>query len=87
MSRPFLSGNAISFLMRRHAVTIRELHQRMALTMRRVREVRGRGVLDRTVARHWIEAITGHDPGAHTQAYCDAIERVLQGRRTGKPRS
>ncbi len=33
MSRPLLSGNAISFLMRRHAVTIRELHQKMAVAI------------------------------------------------------
>jgi len=87
MTKPLLSGNAIRFLMRRHAVTIRALHQKMDVTMSRVREVRGRGVSDRTVARDWIEAITGHDPGEHTAVYCASIERLLQSGRRGRPRS
>lgn len=58
-----LDGFEISRLMRAHNVTIRGLSERMGITQKRIREVRGSGLDNRNAARDWIEAITGKDPG------------------------
>lgn len=49
--------------MRVHRVKIRELSQRMGITMKRIREVRDAGLTDPLSIRDWIEAVTGTDPG------------------------
>jgi len=59
----YLSGPTLCHLMRRHHVTIRTLAQRLGVPMTRVRIRRQQGIADRHVARDWIEAITGQDPG------------------------
>lgn len=50
--------------MRVHKVTIRELRNRMGITMNRIREVREDGLQDRDTIRDWLQAILGEDPGA-----------------------
>ena len=62
MIEPKLSGDEVRRLMRLHKVTIRGLAQDMQITMKRVREVREKGLKGPAV-RDWIEHITGHDPG------------------------
>ena len=59
----YITGPTLCRLMRRHHVTIRTLAQRMAIPMCRVRLRRQHGIDDRHVARDWLEAITGQDPG------------------------
>jgi hypothetical protein len=59
----YLTGPTLCSLMRRHHVTIRELAQRMALPMTRVRLRRLQGITDRHAARDWVQAVTGVDPG------------------------
>ncbi len=59
----YLTGQTLCRLMRRHQVTIRCLAQRLDLPMKRVRRRRQEGIADCHVARDWIEAITGQDPG------------------------
>jgi hypothetical protein len=59
----YLSGQDVQRLMRRHHVTIRTLSRRMNISMTRVRFRRRHGIADRHVARDWLEAITGTDPG------------------------
>jgi hypothetical protein len=59
----FLTGPQLVGLMRQYRVTIATLAQRLDMTQRRVRECRIAG-LDRLAARDWLQAITGHDPGA-----------------------
>ena len=63
-SMPYLTGAALTTLMRRHSVTIRALATRMQIPMVRVRYCREYGVVEANSARDWIEAITGTDPGA-----------------------
>jgi hypothetical protein len=58
-----IAGEAISRLMRKHKVTIRELAERTGITMKRIRQVRAIGLEDRLAIRDWIEAIVGSDPG------------------------
>lgn len=53
-----ISGSMICRLMRRHQVTIRALAQRMQITMKRVREVREKGVEGHCMCLDWYEAIT-----------------------------
>jgi hypothetical protein len=59
----YIAGPTLCSLMRRHHVTIRTLAQRMQIPMCRIRICRQRGIVDRHVARDWLEAITGQDPG------------------------
>ena len=66
----YLSGPTICRLMRRHRVTIRLLAQRLDTTMQRVRVCRQQGITDRHVARDWVEAITGKDPGRLQEPIC-----------------
>lgn len=58
-----MTGKELCTLMRKHKVTIRELAKRIGVPMKRVRFRREHG-MDRTLARDWIQAITGKDPGA-----------------------
>ena len=59
----YITGPILCRLMRRHHVTIRTLAQRLGVPMCRVRLRRRHGIDDRHVARDWLEAITGQDPG------------------------
>lgn len=52
------SGEQIRRLMRQNDISIRELAERMQITMIRVREVRERGVTGNCYCRDWYEAIT-----------------------------
>jgi hypothetical protein len=63
----YLSGPVLCSLMRRHRCPIRLLAQRMAISMRRIRQVRQAGLPCPHAARDWVEAITGHDPGPVTR--------------------
>lgn len=54
-----ISGEGIKRLMRRHRITIRDLAQRMNITMKRVRDVRKDGVEGRCMCLDWVEGITG----------------------------
>ena len=68
----YLSGPTLCRLMRRHHVTIRLLAQRLDIPMKRVRCRRQHGIAGRHVARDWVEAITGRDPGMlHEPIYLD----------------
>ncbi len=53
-----LSGEEIVQLMRKHRVTIRSLALRMNITLKRVREVRQKGVSGRCFCQDWREGIT-----------------------------
>ncbi len=59
----YVTGAILCRLMRRHHLTIRLLAQRLDIPMTRVRRRRQEGIDNRHVARDWIEAITGQDPG------------------------
>jgi hypothetical protein len=59
----YLSGPNVQRLMRRHHVTMRALAARMDLPLTRIRVRRQHGIADPQVARDWLEAITGTDPG------------------------
>ena len=58
-----LSGPTLCRLMRRQHGTIRLLAQRLAIPMKRVCFRRQHGIADRHVARAWLQAIIGQDPG------------------------
>ena len=60
-----ITGRQIVSLMRKHRVTIRELARRMQITLKRIRQVREKGLDDPGFARDWIEHITGTDPGPY----------------------
>lgn len=62
MIEPKLSADEVKCLMRRHRITIRQLADKMQITMKRVRQVREAGIRGPAV-RDWMEHITGHDPG------------------------
>lgn len=62
-----MTGNELTTLMRRHKVTIRELARRIQITQTRVRYRRETGLTDPGLARDWIQAITGTDPGPQTR--------------------
>jgi hypothetical protein len=59
----YVPGPTLCRLMCRQHVTIRCLAQRLAISMTRVRFCRQYGIDDRHVARDWLEAMTGQDPG------------------------
>ena len=50
-------------MMRVNKVTMRELKRRMGISLTRIRRARDAGVFGVNVARDWVEAITGRDPG------------------------
>jgi hypothetical protein len=52
-----LTSKEIKSLMRRHKVTIKELSLRMAITQKRVREVREKGINGYWWVRDWVEGI------------------------------
>jgi len=54
--------------MRKHKVTIRALAKKMQITIKRVREVREKGLRGPSV-RDWMEHITGNDPGPIPSRY------------------
>lgn len=56
-----LSGAAVRSLMLRHKVTIRSLHEKHGLTMKRIREVRATGAKG-FPALEWEFLITGRWP-------------------------
>jgi hypothetical protein len=56
-----LSGNSIVDLMRKHKKTIRQIAERNSITMKRVREVREKGV-EVFIAENWLFIITGMWP-------------------------
>jgi|GEM_PF-778497 len=64
-----LSGGEVIRLMRKHKVTIEQLAFRLGSTMKRVREIRQKGLAKATVVRDWIQAITGEDPGPIPDKY------------------
>jgi hypothetical protein len=70
----YLTGPALRRLMRQQHVTIRQLSARMQITLKRIRLCQREGIQDACVARDWIEAITGHDPGRIVQTY-DVLTR------------
>jgi hypothetical protein len=53
-----LSGAYITFLMRINQVSIRELAKRMNITLKRIREVKARGVDGAHMCQDWYEGIT-----------------------------
>lgn len=58
-----LSGKEIVSLMRRHGTRIRTLAYRLGTTLKRIREIRTKGLTCQLAIRDWIQAITGEDPG------------------------
>jgi hypothetical protein len=65
-----LTGAEARRLMRRRRHTIRSLALQMAVTQKRIREVREKGLTDPNSIRDWVEAITGQDPGPIPERYC-----------------
>lgn len=61
---PVITGRELCRMMRVNNVTMRELKQRMGISLTRIRRARDAGVFGVNVARDWVEAITGKDPGA-----------------------
>lgn len=59
-----ITGRDLCRLMRQNNVTMRELKRRMGISLTRIRRARDAGVFGVNVARDWVEAITGKDPGA-----------------------
>lgn len=55
-----MSGKGICRLMRANHITIRQLAEKMGITLKRVREVRAAGLTDPAYVRDWREAITGY---------------------------
>jgi hypothetical protein len=64
-----LSGPEVVRLMRKHKLTIEQLAFRLGSTMKRVREVRRKGLTRALVVRDWLQAITGEDPGPIPEKY------------------
>jgi hypothetical protein len=58
-----LSGHMVKRLMRRHRVTMREIKTRHQITLKRIREVRAKGV-EGFLAAEWLFIITGKWPEA-----------------------
>ena len=59
----YLSGRDVQRLMRRAHCTIRALSWHLGIPMTRIRMRRKHGIDNPHVARDWVEAITGKDPG------------------------
>ena len=59
----YLTPPTIWSPMQRHRVTIRALAARMAIPLARVRQRRTQGITCPHIARDWLDAITGVDPG------------------------
>ena len=57
-----MEGKELVRLMWRERVTIRELARRMQITQKRIREVRGTGLVGRELIRDWIQGIICRDP-------------------------
>jgi len=68
MIQKAMTGKQVVRLMRRYRVTMRCLKSKTGITLKRIRHVRKHGLERCTVARDWIEAITGADPGAELTA-------------------
>lgn len=60
-----LTGAQIKALMRTHSVTIRQLARSMRITLKRVREVRAKGISGKLWVQDWTEAIQSQ-PLVHT---------------------
>ncbi len=58
-----MTGKQIVGLMRAHKVTIKQLSERLGVTMKRIREVREQGLTDANTIRDWVQGITVKDPG------------------------
>jgi hypothetical protein len=78
----YVTGPTLCRLMHRHHVTIRLLAQRMDIPMTRIRVCRQEGIKDRHVARDWVEAITGRDPGMLHAPVQGSCARLVDGTRT-----
>lgn len=61
-----LTGNMIKRLMRKHAVTMREIKVKFKITLKRIREVRELGV-EGFAAEEWIFIITGKWPNSNLE--------------------
>ena len=62
-----MTGKELTLLMCRYKVTIRELAKRMQVTQTDVRYRRETGLNHPELARDWIQAIIGTDPGRQTR--------------------
>jgi hypothetical protein len=69
-----LTGKEIVSLMRKHGTKIRSLAYRLGTTMKRIREVRAKGLNCPLAIRDWIQAITGDDPGPIPESIRISIE-------------
>ncbi|WP_293000009.1 hypothetical protein [Nevskia sp.] len=58
-STPAITGRTVRSLMRKHRKTIRGIATEFGLTMKRVREVRTRGVAAGLIAGEWTFILTG----------------------------
>lgn len=67
-----LSGSEIRGLMRKHRITIRELARRTGITMKRIRQVRERGIDQAAAVRDWCEAIAGSSAGEKAESSISA---------------
>lgn len=64
---PVITGRDLCSMMRKNRCTMRELSQRMGITLCRIRRAREIGIFGANTARDWVEAITGRDPGPMTR--------------------
>jgi hypothetical protein len=60
---PILDGPALCRLMRVHQCPMRTLSARLGIPQTRIRLRRAQGISDPHVARDWMQAVTGNDPG------------------------
>jgi len=61
-----LSGKTITYLMRHHKVTMRDIKSRFGINLKRIREVRLNGVTG-FCAEEWVFIITGAWPDGSTK--------------------